>query len=86
MVFLLLDTFLECSNRIITAKRMKICLIYIRWKMLMSARGQTRMTKNENASPSKECLQGLCGLKMFMTLTTQTLRLETNPKLVITHI
>lgn len=54
--------------------------------MLMSARGQTRMTKNENASPSKECLQGLCGLKMFMTLTTQTLRLETNPKLVITHI
>ena len=50
----------------------------------MSARGQTRSTKNENASPSKECLQGLCGLKMFMTLATQTS--ETNPKLVITHI
>ena len=39
----------------------------------MSARGQTRMTKNENASPSKECLQGLCGNKMFMTLTNMSL-------------
>ena len=41
--------------------------------MMISARGQTRMTKKENASPSKECLQGLCGIKMTLALTQDPL-------------
>ena len=52
----------------------------------MSARGQTRMTKNENASPSKECLQGLCGIKMFMTLITKNQNFAKLTQNLLLHI